>query len=151
MEISSQRIETFDRIAESFSWALSHSRVSVESLGEFATLLYLIKHDQLRKVSNSDCKEGSDLFVLQFDPSMIGDELEKWLQKGIACIGLMRKEADPNQEIEAILQRYRTTLRQHQSQDALIRTFDLIKEAELKEEEYLPLLLNVEPAIAKMA
>ena len=61
MEIFSQRIETFDRIAESFSWALSHSRVSVESLGEFATLLYLIKHDQLRKVNNSDCKEGNDL------------------------------------------------------------------------------------------
>ncbi len=151
MELSSQRIETFDRIAESFSWALSHSRVSVESLGEFATLLYLIKHDQLRKVNNSDCKEGNDLFVLQFDPSMIGDELEKWLQKGIACIGLMRKEADSNQEIEAILQRYRTTLRQHQSQDALIRTFDLIKEAQLEDVEYLPLLLHVERAIAKMA
>jgi len=151
MEISSQRIETFDRIAESFSWALSHSRVSVESLGEFATLLYLIKHDQLRKVSNSDCKEGNDLFVLQFGPSMVADDMEKWMQNNIRAIGLMRKEADPNQEIEAILQRYRTTLRQHQSQDALIRTFDLIKEARLKDAEYLPLLLHVERAIAKMA
>ena len=151
MEISSQRIETFDRIAESFSWALSHSRVSIESLGEFATLLYLIKHDQLRKVSNSDCKEGNDLFVLQFGPSMVAGDMEKWMQKGIACIGLMRKEADPNQEIEAILQRYRTTLRQHQSQDALIRTFDLIKEAQLEDAEYTQLLVHVEHAIAKMA
>ena len=151
MELSSQRIETFDRIAESFSWALSHSHVSVESLGEFATILYLIKHDQLRKVSNSDCKEGNDLFVLQFGPSMVAGDMEKWMQNNIRAIGLMRKEAEPNQEIEAILQRYRTTLRQHQSQDALIRTFDLIKEAELKEEEYLPLLLHVERAIAKMA
>lgn len=151
MEISSQRIETFDRIAESFLWALSHSRVSVESLGEFATLLYLIKHDQLRKVNNSDCKEGNDLFVLQFGPSMVAGDMEKWMQNNIRAIGLMRKEADPNQEIEAILQRYRTTLRQHQSQDALVRTFDLIKEAELKNEEYLPLLLHVERAIAKMA
>ncbi|MBQ6724796.1 MAG: N-6 DNA methylase [Paludibacteraceae bacterium] len=148
MEISSQRIETFDRIAESFSWALSHSRVSVESLGEFATLLYLIKHDQLRKVSNSDCKEGNDLFVLQFGPSMVAGDMEKWMQNNIRAIGLMRKEADPNQEIEAILQRYRTTLRQHQSQDALIRTFDLIKEAELKEEEYIPLLSHIEQRIA---
>lgn len=151
MELSSQCIETFDRIAESFSWALSHSRVSVESLGEFATLLYLIKHDQLRKVSNSDCKEGNDLFVLQFGPSMVAGDMEKWMQNNIRAIGLMRKEAEPNLELESILQRYRTTLRQHQSQDALIRTFDLIKEAELKEEEYLPLLLHVERAIAKMA
>lgn len=149
MEISSQRIETFDRIAESFSWALSHSRVSIESLGEFATLLYLIKHDQLRKVSNSDCKEGNDLFVVQFGPSMVAGDMEKWMQKGIACIGLMRKEADPNQEIEAILQRYRTTLRQHQSQDALIRTFDLIKEAQLEDAEYTQLLVHVEHAIAE--
>lgn len=110
MEISSQRIETFDRIAESFTWALSHSRVSLESLGEFATLLYLCKHDQLRKVNNSDCKEGDDLFVLQFSPSMIGGEMEKWMRNNIACIGLMRKAADQNPEIETILQRYRKTM-----------------------------------------
>lgn len=149
MEISSQRIETFDRIAESFSWALSHSRVSVDSLGEFATLLYLIKHDQLRKVSNSDCKEGNDLFVLQFGPSMVAGDMEKWMQNNIRAIGLMRKEPDLNQEIEAILQRYRTTLRQHQSQDALVRTFDLIKEAELKDEEYIQLLVHIEQGFAE--
>lgn len=148
MELSSQRKETFDRIAESFSWALSHSRVSVESLGEFATLLYLIKHDQLRKVSNSDCKEGNDLFVLQFDPSRVGDEIMMWMQKGIACIGLMRKEADPNPKIESILQRYRKTLRMHEAQDYLIQTFDLIKQAELQDNEYIPLLSFVEQRIA---
>lgn len=151
MEISSQRIEMFDRIAESFSWALSHSRVSVESLGEFATLLYLIKHDMLRKVSNSDCKEGNDLFVLQFGPSLAAGDMEKWMQNNIRAIGLMRKTKDPTPEIESILQRYRTTLRQHQSQDALVRTFDLIKEADLKDEEYLPLLLYVEQTISKMS
>lgn len=148
MEISSQRIEMFDRIAESFSWALSHSRVSVESLGEFATLLYLIKHDMLHKVSNSDCKEGNDLFVLQFGPSMVAGDMEKWMQNNIRAIGLMRKTKDPNPEIESILQRYRTTLRQHQSQDALVRTFDLIKDAELKEEEYIQLLVHIEQGFA---
>lgn len=151
MEISSERIKTFDRIAESFTWALSHSLISVESLGEFATLLYLIKHDQLRKVNNSDCIEGNDLFVLQFSPSMIGGDFERWIHNNIACIGLMRKGADSNPEIESILQRYRTTLREHQSQDALIHTFDLIKDAQLEDEEYLPLLLHVERSIAKMA
>lgn len=148
MEIAENRKEIFEQIAESFSWALSHSRVSLESLGEFATLLYLCKHDQLRKVSNSDCKEGENLFVLQFSPSMIGDEMEKWMRYNIACIGLMRKAPDQNPEIESILQRYRTTMRQHQAQDALIRTFDLIKQAELQDNEYIPLLAFVEQRIA---
>lgn len=148
MEIAENRKEIFEQIAESFSWALSHSRVSLESLGEFATLLYLCKHDQLRKVSNSDCKEGENLFVLQFSPSMIGDEMEKWMRYNIACIGLMRKAPDQNPEIETILQRYRTTMRQHQAQDALIRTFDLIKQAELQDNEYIPLLAFVEQRIA---
>ncbi len=46
-----------------------------------------------------------DLYV--FDRrlrSLVFNELEKWLRYNIACIGLMRKDADPNQEIEAILQ-----------------------------------------------
>ena len=148
MEISSQRIETFDRIAESFSWALWHSHVSVESLGVFATLLYLIKHDQLHKVNNSDCQEGDHLFAIQLSPTSDIAEQKLWLEKGIMALGLMRKKIDSNAEIEQIILHYRTVMRHLAAQYALIKTYDLIKEAELKEEEYIPLLSNIEQRIA---
>lgn len=151
MEISSQRIETFDRIAESFSWALWHSHVSVESLGVFATLLYLIKHDQLHKVNNSDCQEGDHLFAIQLSPTSDIAEQKLWLEKGIMALGLMRKKIDSNAEIEQIILHYRTVMRHLAAQHALIKTYDLIKEAELDDAESLPLLLHVERAIAKMA
>ena len=149
MEIAENRRELFDQIAESFSWALSHSHVSIESLGEFATLLYLIKHNRLYKAYNTDVVEGDKLFVLQSQPSRIAGDMERWIKEGIMCIGLMSREPDSNPEIDSILQRYRTSMRQHQAQEALIRTFDLIEQAKLQDCDYIPLLSHIEQRVAE--
>lgn len=151
LDFSDNRKNLFEEIAYTYSSVLRHSAISVNSLGEFATLLYLIKTGQIYKAYNIDVVEGDNLFVLQFSPSMVGHDFERWMRENIRAIGLMRKSTDQNPEIESIMQSYRNSMRLHRLQESLIEIYDSIVNAQLEDNEYLQLLVYVEQVIAQMS
>lgn len=131
-------VTTFLNASRGHGYFVNEYGDPVERLGELAMLLYFIKNNHLKKMAN--VPEGKNVIVLQAGPTMIAGDMERWLRNNIVVIGLVRDEKTLDSVSEDIIESLRQSIRLHQGQSDLISMYDLIKKAELKDEEYLQLL-----------